>query len=87
MTACAGGQAQLACGHKALAKSEKPSALTPLSPAPAQVEVRLRPTATQPSFLMAFTDPLLDVDVSGQMAAHGAVEMGLTQARTAAPLV
>ena len=30
---------------------------------------------------MAFTDPLLDVDVSGQMAAHAAVEMGLTQAR------
>ena len=34
-----------------------------------------------PSFLMPFTDPELDVDVSGQMAGHAAVEMGLTQAR------
>ena len=31
---------------------------------------------------MPFTDPALDVDVSGQMAGHAAVEMGLTQVRT-----
>ena len=46
-----------------------------------QIDVRLRPTNTVPSFLMPFTDPALDVDVSGQMAGHAAVEMGLTQAR------
>ncbi len=44
-----------------------------------QIDVRLRPTNTVPSFLMPFTDPTLDVDVSGQMAGHAAVEMGLTQ--------
>ena len=47
-----------------------------------QIDVRLRPTNTVPSFLMPFTDPTLDVDVSGQMAGHAAVEMGLTQARS-----
>jgi hypothetical protein len=51
----------------------------------AQIDVRLRPTNTVPSFLMPFTDPELDVDVSGQMAGHAAVEMGLTQARSRAP--
>ena len=44
-----------------------------------QVEVRLRATNTAPSFLMPFTNPELDVDVSAQMSSHAAVEMGLTQ--------
>lgn len=44
-----------------------------------QVDIRVRATSTQPSFLMAFTDPLLDMDMSGQMASIGAIQMGLAQ--------
>lgn len=39
-------------------------------------------TRTLPSFLMAFTDPEQDVDVSGQMHVNGNIELGLTQVRT-----
>ena len=50
-----------------------------------QVDIRVRATSTQPSFLMAFTDPLLDMDMSGQMASIGAIQMGLAQVRSASP--
>jgi len=43
------------------------------------IEVRVLPTSTKPSFLMAFTNPAFDVDVSSSMVNGGAVEMGLTQ--------
>lgn len=47
-----------------------------------EVTVNLAHTSTVPSFLMPYTDPAHDVDVSGQMAAMQNVEIGLTQVRT-----
>jgi hypothetical protein len=46
---------------------------------PAQVEVRLKRTVTKPAFLMPYTNPKFDVDVSAAMVNGGAVEMGLSQ--------
>ncbi len=45
------------------------------------VEVHVARTKTVPSFIMPYTNPKHDVDVSGQMAANGQVELGITQAR------
>ena len=45
----------------------------------AQVEVRLKRTVTKPAFLMPYTNPKFDVDVSAAMVNGGAVEMGLSQ--------
>lgn len=42
-------------------------------------QIFVRNTTTDPSFFMPYTDPRQDVDVSGQMAAWGVVELGLTQ--------
>ncbi len=44
------------------------------------VEVLVARTKTVPSFIMPYTNPKHDVDVSGQMAANGHVELGITQA-------
>lgn len=38
----------------------------------------MKNTSTVPSFQMAYTDPVKDVDVSGQMEHGGVVEIGLT---------
>ncbi len=43
------------------------------------MDVRLKQTSTKPSFLMPFTNPDFDVDVSASMVNGGAVEMGLSQ--------
>ncbi|KAA6428036.1 MAG: hypothetical protein FRX49_02697 [Trebouxia sp. A1-2] len=43
-----------------------------------QIDVFVKNTSTVPSFQMAYTDPMKDVDVSGQMEHGGVVEMGLT---------
>lgn len=43
------------------------------------MDVRLKKTSTKPSFLMPFTNPDFDVDVSASMVNGGAVEMGLSQ--------
>ncbi|CAL8462169.1 g1700 [Coccomyxa elongata] len=43
------------------------------------VEVYVKRTRTVPSFLMPYTNPKQDVDVSGQMHINGNIELGLTQ--------
>ncbi|KAK9842464.1 hypothetical protein WJX81_001323 [Elliptochloris bilobata] len=43
------------------------------------VEVYVARTKTVPSFIMPFTNPKHDVDVSGQMHSNGQVELGITQ--------
>lgn len=43
------------------------------------VEVYVKRTRTVPSFLMPYTNPKQDVDVSGQMHVNGNIEIGLTQ--------
>jgi hypothetical protein len=43
-----------------------------------QIDVFVKNTSTVPSFQMAYTDPIKDVDVSGQMEHGGVVEIGLT---------
>ena len=43
-----------------------------------QIDVFVKNTTSVPSFLMAYTDPTKDVDVSGQMEYGGVVEVGLT---------
>ncbi len=43
------------------------------------IDVYTRHTRTVPSFLMPFTNPKHDVDVSGQMHVNGHIEIGLTQ--------
>ena len=43
------------------------------------IDVYTRHTRTLPSFLMPFTNPKHDVDVSGQMHVNGHIEIGLTQ--------
>ena len=45
------------------------------------VQVYVARTKTVPTFIMPFTNAKHDVDVSGQMAANGHVELGITQAR------
>ena len=47
----------------------------------AEILVITHKTATYPSFLMPYTDPAKDVDVSGQMAHRQVVELGLTQVK------
>lgn len=44
-----------------------------------EIEVFVKNTSTVPSFNFAYTDATKDVDVSGQMAFGGVVELGLTQ--------
>lgn len=46
-----------------------------------KVTVNIAQTATQPSFLMPYTNPEQDIDVSQQMAHQQVVELGLTQVR------
>lgn len=43
------------------------------------VEVYVKQTRTVPPFLMPYTNPKQDVDVSGQMHINGNIELGLTQ--------
>ena len=43
------------------------------------VEVFVKLTRTVPPFLMPYTTPKQDVDVSGQMHINGNIEIGLTQ--------
>ena len=43
------------------------------------VDVYTKQTKTVPSFMMPFTNPKHDVDVSGQMHVNGHIEIGLTQ--------
>ena len=43
------------------------------------VDVYTKQTKTAPSFMMPFTNPKHDVDVSGQMHVNGHIEIGLTQ--------
>ena len=43
------------------------------------IQVFTKWTRTLPSFLMAYTNPDHDVDVSGQMHFNGNIELGLTQ--------
>ena len=43
------------------------------------IDVFTRHTRTVPSFIMPFTNPKHDVDVSGQMHVNGHIEIGLTQ--------
>lgn len=45
------------------------------------IDVYSRQTKTLPSFIMPFTNPKHDVDVSGQMHVNGHIEIGLTQVR------
>lgn len=47
-----------------------------------QMDVQLKQTSTKPAFLMPYTNPDFDVDVSASMVNGGAVEMGLTQVKT-----
>ena len=43
------------------------------------VDVYTKQTRTVPFFMMPFTNPKHDVDVSGQMHVNGHIEIGLTQ--------
>ena len=43
------------------------------------VDVYTKRTRTVPAFMMPFTNPKHDVDVSGQMHVNGHIEIGLTQ--------
>ena len=43
------------------------------------IEIYVNRTSTLPSFVMPFTDPKKDVDVSGQMHFNRNVEIGITQ--------
>ena len=49
------------------------------------VQVFVKNTTTQPSFLQPFTHPDKDVDVSGQLNSWGFVELGMTQVSPAIP--
>lgn len=46
---------------------------------PLQIDVYVKNTTSVPSFQMAYTDYVKDVDVSAQMEHNGVVEIGLTQ--------
>lgn len=46
---------------------------------PLQIDVYVKSTTSVPSFQMAYTDYVKDVDVSAQMEHTGVVEIGLTQ--------
>ncbi len=43
------------------------------------IDLYSKETRTLPSFIMPFTNPKHDVDVSGQMHVNGNIEIGLTQ--------
>lgn len=43
------------------------------------VEVYVKKTNTVPHFLMPYSNPKQDVDVSGHMHTNGHIELGLTQ--------
>ena len=47
-----------------------------------EIDVYSKETRTLPSFIMPFTNPKHDVDVSGQMHVNGNIEIGLTQVDT-----
>ncbi|KAK9785855.1 hypothetical protein WJX73_004640 [Symbiochloris irregularis] len=64
-------------GSKAHWKPERPRPVALL--VERGIEVLVRNTSTVPQFLMPFTDPEKDVDVSGQLASWGGVELGMTQ--------
>ena len=49
------------------------------------IDVYSRHTQTLPSFIMPFTNPKHDVDVSGQMHVNGHIEIGLTQVLLRSP--
>lgn len=49
-----------------------------------RIDVFSKKTRTLPSFVMPFTNPKHDVDVSGQMHVNGHIEIGLTQVHRAA---
>ena len=46
---------------------------------PLQIDAYVKNTTSVPSFQMAYTDYVKDVDVSAQMEYNGVVEIGLTQ--------
>lgn len=51
-----------------------------------EIDVYSKETRTLPSFIMPFTNPKHDVDVSGQMHVNGNIEIGLTQVGTPSAL-